>query len=592
MPAKQVDNTELISLINSRSVGKYRSTCPVHGGDNPTSLSVEIKADPPHVLAYCFAHKCAWQDIHRELVNMGADLNGHDPRDKKPIPLPTGTPYEYPNPNGKLLFVVVRQDTDKGKKITQYTPARDGLYWPKGYTGKRPLYRVNEITPGKKVLIVEGEKCVEAVKGAYPKASVVTWSSGAGNWRLTDWTPLAGLECVLVSDADEEGRKAMTDIAGFLHDQKATVKLYLVPGETHEDVADWLKTSSWKEVVDRILENATDYNPSVHESTTYQEKTSHTLRKVLNREKIEMRYNTRAEYLETRTDGGAWEPLDQNFRTRTREHIRLNYSYVTSEGKESPLAYGRDDYKDLVHMLAAERQEDPFILWLESLPVWDEKRRLKTFLSELFDVAGKELDLWTARYLFLAPIARAYEPGVFIKQLPILIGPQNTGKSQLLSQLFPDDMRGKWFGDQLNLWTGQKARAESLQHKVIVEFGELAGLRATELAGAKAFFSSLDDGGIRLSYRADPKPLPRKCSIVGTSDNLVDPLPYDAAGHSRFVICRFHKGGDVEKYMAANRDQLWAEAIELHKEGSTPKLSRNLYDEQARINREYTIRAQ
>ena len=89
-------------------------------------------------------------------------------------------------------------------------------------------------------MVVEGEKCVEAVEKFFPNAIVTTWSGGAGNELHTDWTPLEGRDLLLVSDAEKKGRDTMLAIAKRLAEKCGEIKVVLSPGEDGTDIFDWL----------------------------------------------------------------------------------------------------------------------------------------------------------------------------------------------------------------------------------------------------------------------------------------------------------------------------------------------------------------
>ena len=74
--------------------------------------------------------------------------------------LGTPTVYAYGD-----AFRVVRYDSPAGKTFKQYT-WRAGKWSPTGYPTPRPLYNVHELYkfPTSTVIIVEGEKCVEAAR--------------------------------------------------------------------------------------------------------------------------------------------------------------------------------------------------------------------------------------------------------------------------------------------------------------------------------------------------------------------------------------------------------------------------------------------
>ncbi len=96
---------------------------------------------------------------------------------------------------------------------------------------------------------VEGEKCVDALRDAWPEPTPetafvpTTWPAGSGQWNYADWSPLAGRRVAILADADEGGRKAAQGIAHKLHALGCEVRLALPEGDTGADVADWLAVS-------------------------------------------------------------------------------------------------------------------------------------------------------------------------------------------------------------------------------------------------------------------------------------------------------------------------------------------------------------
>ena len=72
----------------------------------------------------------------------------------------------------------------------------------------------------------------------------------------------------------------------------------------------------------------------------------------------------------------------------------------------------------------------------------------------------------------------------------------------------------------------------------------------------------MDDGSVRLTYRRDPVLLPRRCVIVGSTNDLRC-LPNDPSGNRRFVPVPVSKGSvpKIRVFMDEHREQLWAEAL-------------------------------
>ena len=299
---------------------------------------------------------------------------------------------------------------------------------------------------------------------------------------------------------------------------------------------------------------------------------------------VECRFNVRAMRHEFRERGGDWREANDRTEARLQEDIAARF---TTGEKNAPLCFGRETWARTLNALLADREVDPFVEWLESLPAWDRTPRLDGWLPAVF-AADPECPLaqWAGRFVFLGPVARAYKPGTKLDEMPVLIGPQGCGKSTALRLALPPD-RPEWFADGLHLAADPRSRAEALQGRVIVEAAEMAGSTRAELEGLKAFLSRTDDGVVRLAYRRNPETMLRRCCIVGTTN---DPhcLPNDPTGNRRFVPVQVAaRPGAVEalrRYLDEHRGQLWAEAVVLHRSGVEARLQDHLAEAQADAN--------
>ena len=159
--------------------------------------------------------------------------------------------YVYRNARGKVQFVVQRYAIEGRKVFGQYTRARQEpgapVRWIKGLPipSDRPLYRLPELIaadPARQVMVVEGEKCADAVAAAFPKTVATCWVGGTNAWRKTDWSPLHGRSLLLVADGDVQGHKAMFEIAGEMHAHCPAIVMVLPPpaakGTKALDIAD------------------------------------------------------------------------------------------------------------------------------------------------------------------------------------------------------------------------------------------------------------------------------------------------------------------------------------------------------------------
>ena len=529
-----------------------------------------------------------------------ASASGRTGKDakKRPQPLPAGddiTRFDYHNPDGGIAFVVVRRDTPNGKSITQWTPAGNDLYLPSGPKGKRPLYGLlgllatDEDVP---VAVFEGEKCVEAARAAWPQSSgyLTTWAGGTKAWRKTDWKPLSGRTVNLIADADTPGRECMRGLAAHLHGLGCTVKIALPEGETGDDIADGIEEDAGV-ALDSLKNLLEPYDPELegsaeaeagaekpHLQRVFERKSKAALSTVLSDLNIEVRYDVRGKRDQFQRDGGEWDQFNDRTSAELRDHIAENYGYQTSRGV-TPLTFSPEKWQESLNAMLASREVDPFIEFLERLPAWDGTERLGHFLKDALEAEG-QLAEWAGRFLFLGTVQRAYKPGCKLDEIPVLIGPQGIGKSALLLQMLPPEHRDEWFGDGLDLGGSPKERAEALLGKVIVEAGEMTGATRADIEALKTFTTRQNDGNIRLAYRKNPEAHLRCCIIVGTT-NQKECLPNDPTGNRRFVPILCTSGRDQERHMAGIREQCWAEALNLYRDGKRGNLPRSLYAEAA-----------
>ena len=263
--------------IDLRGPGPNKSArCPFHD-DRTASLSVNVDTD------VYLCHACGEKGGPKNYLIKNRGLSEFEAHklisdDSAPAPARPKTPpkvysalprhriaeHPYHDKNGTHLFTVCRypplpadasaDDKKRWHKCDVWTPVKGG-WIAKGIEGTKPLYRLQKIltaNPKQQIMIVEGEKCVEAVEKAFPKALVTTWANGGKAYERTDLTPLHGRRVLLVADADDVGRKAMRAIAALLHADCAAVRLALPEGETHDDVADWVDAGGGALVAEKL----------------------------------------------------------------------------------------------------------------------------------------------------------------------------------------------------------------------------------------------------------------------------------------------------------------------------------------------------
>jgi len=225
--------------------------------------------------------------------------------------------------------------------------------------------------------------------------------------------------------------------------------------------------------------------------------------------------------------------------------------------------YSPTKTKDAILAVAAERAYHPIKEYLDNLPSWDRIDRVETLLVDYFGATDNSYTRAVTRKTMVAAVARIYHPGTKFDSVLILNGPQGIGKSTFFAKL-----AGDWFSDSLTLTDMKdKAGPEKLQGYWLLELGELAGMRKTDVEVVKSFISRTDDK-YRASYGVNVESHPRQCVIVG-STNAESGFLRDITGNRRFWPVRISGNGKKKAWQMSVYDveQIWAETLVLYEKG-------------------------
>ncbi|MDY0299859.1 MAG: virulence-associated E family protein [Candidatus Cloacimonadaceae bacterium] len=270
-------------------------------------------------------------------------------------------------------------------------------------------------------------------------------------------------------------------------------------------------------------------------------------------------------------DGLPWEQMKGGWNDSDNAALKV---YLSNKyGIYSPTKT-----KDAILAVAAERSYHPIKEYLDHLPEWDGTDRVETLLIDYFNATDNSYTRAVTRKMMVAAVARIYHPGTKFDSVLILNGPQGIGKSTFFAKL-----AGDWFSDSLTLTEMKdKAGSEKLQGYWILELGELAGMRKTDVEVVKSFISRSDDK-YRASYGVNVESHPRQCIIVG-STNAESGFLRDITGNRRFWPVRISGDGKRKAWQMSVYDveQIWAETLvlygrgeKLYLEGSDVELATN-----------------
>jgi putative DNA primase/helicase len=187
---------------------------------------------------------------------------------------------------------------------------------------------------------------------------------------------------------------------------------------------------------------------------------------------------------------------------------------------------------------------------------WDGKDRLPTWLHTYLGAEASEYTRAVGLKFMIGAVARVMRPGCKMDTVLILEGEQGRWKSTALATL-----AGEWFGDT-PFTIGDKDAYLVIRGNIIYELAELDGFSRAESSRAKAFFSSPYDTFVP-KYVAWATKVPRQCVFAGTVNHGT--YLRDTTGNRRYWPVKIERA-DIAA-LAAERDQLWAEAVHRYGQG-------------------------
>lgn len=212
-------------------------------------------------------------------------------------------------------------------------------------------------------------------------------------------------------------------------------------------------------------------------------------------------------------------------------------------------------------LVSQENIYHPVTDYLNSLE-WDGVPRAEGLFIDYLGAADNQYTRACTRKTLAAAVRRVFRPGVKFDNMLVLVGKQGCGKSHIVQLL-----GGEWFSDTLTTVQGKEAY-EQLQGFWIIEIAELSAMRKSEVEAVKHFTAKTSDS-YRAAYGHHTETHPRQCVFFGTTNRYE--FLRDTTGNRRFWPIDVDPEKAVKDIFTdltrEEIDQIWAEAVQFHKNG-------------------------
>ncbi len=257
---------------------------------------------------------------------------------------------------------------------------------------------------------------------------------------------------------------------------------------------------------------------------------------------------------------------------------RLTLEQLGASDPEKPIPNG--DIEQRARALATPYH--PVAEYLGGLAPWDGLTRVDLLWPKYFGAEDCKLNRALSACFMVAAVRRVLEPGTKVDMMPILYGAQGAFKSSGLSALVGGP---PFFTDAAPGFSHRSENAMTLAGCWVWEIAEMQGMDRADQNAVKAFVTRQQDD-VLLPYARAKSRLYRRSITIGTTND--DACLNDPTGSRRHPVIEIGRI-DIEA-LRADRDQLWAEALQRCSAGEPHWLPRELEDALATRNAEHHTR--
>jgi putative DNA primase/helicase len=217
------------------------------------------------------------------------------------------------------------------------------------------------------------------------------------------------------------------------------------------------------------------------------------------------------------------------------------------------------DVRPAIDRVCRENAYNPVVDYLTQLK-WDGTARLYRWMQLLLGAPDTEFVKLVGPKVLISAVARAMEPGCKVDTVLVLEGAQGLKKSSAIATLFGEDHTA----ESVSLFDQHSKMVMQMMGAWCVELAEFVAILTRDRNAVKGMISMRSDRVV-LPYAKMASTHPRRCIFFGTINPDETGYLTDSTGNRRYWpvgVTKIDLEGIREK-----RDQLWAEAFHLYREG-------------------------
>lgn len=501
--------------------------------------------------------------------------------------------YDWTDSNGKYLKTVFRfKKPGAAKKVIRQVQVLDKpIFNVKGI--KAEIYNIQALNDNKEIFLVEGEKCVEALK---KKGIAAVTTGNCGSWRKNYTHYFKDKDVVILADNDEPGEKFVSSIADDIKGTASSIVSLTTSKAKGGDVFDYFEEGFTVGDLYKLIEAARSKQKlEQKEKPTDEYLVDHTGKKLKVYENLKI-------LLDEHNINVKFNELNRKVEVNGSINVPGSYDSIITKLNTlcqlNTLKLSKDERYDFMYCIGQDNKYNPVVNYLDQCRIkYLEYLRTddKPIINELFKTItySKSADAeFNNRILFKALMGAVHlayneDSTHFTDFIIVLKGKQGIGKTQWIKSLMPKEHLNEFFKDGVILKLKEKDSIIENMSYWIIELGEFGkSLKESDRDELKTFIGKSYDEYRTPYTRTAVKNARHTYMIASINDSE---FLRDATGNRRYVVLEVDK---LNFKHNIDVDLLWGELLTLYKSG---EYSTFLTEEETTIvlekNNEYLVRS-